>query len=222
MSFSDRLESLTQQISHSMAQGPLTSSAKPPIIIGASKTQPITQLQNAIHAGLTHFGENRVQEAQEKWPTLRAAHPDITLHLIGPLQSNKAKEAVALFDVIHTLDRPKLADALKHAMHAQDKSCRLLVQVNTGEEPQKAGVIPQDLPPLLAYCAQLHLPIVGLMCIPPADLAPAPHFALLRQLAERHHLPELSMGMSEDAAIAARFGATMVRVGRHLFGERTG
>ena len=193
-----------------------------PMLIGASKTQPVAVLERAIAAGLKNFGENKIQEAQEKWPTLKTAHPEMTLHCIGPIQSNKAEDALRLFDVIHTIDREKLVDAVvKAAQKGIDISAkRFLVQVNTGEEPQKAGVLPEGLPELLAYCEKVGLPIHGLMCIPPADTPAAPHFALLHKLAKRHGLAELSMGMSSDYQEAARLGATMVRVGTSLFGAR--
>lgn len=174
----------------------------------------------ALTLGVTEFGENRVQEAQEKWPALKAASPQVRLHLIGPLQSNKAAEAVALFDVIQTVDRPSLLAALAKEMAKQQRQPQLLVQVNTGEEPQKAGVAPKELPDLLAEAARLGLSITGLMCVPPHEQHPAPHFALLRKLAERHGLTELSMGMSGDMETAIRLGATMVRVGTALFGPR--
>src|SRR6185312_12391039 len=164
-----------------------------------------------LEAGHRVFGENRVQEAQGKWPALRCDYPDIELHLIGPLQTNKVRDAVGLFDVIHTLDRLRLADALRAAGRKPD----LLVQVNTGEEPQKAGVAPTDAPALIA--AAKDLPVKGLMCIPPADIAPAPHFALLAKIACEHGLAWLSMGMSADFETAISFGATHVRVGTALF-----
>jgi pyridoxal phosphate enzyme (YggS family) len=191
-----------------------------PVLIGASKTQPAQMLEAAIRLGLTDFGENKVQEAYAKWPALTAANPAVRLHLIGPLQSNKAREAVALFDVIHTVDRLKIADALAAAMEKEGRRPALLVQVNTGEEPQKSGVLPKELPALLAHCDALSLPIIGLMCVPPDGLNPAPHFALLAKLARRHALPELSMGMSGDYETALRLGATMIRVGTALFGQR--
>jgi pyridoxal phosphate enzyme (YggS family) len=195
------------------------SSLRLPIIVAASKTVSATTLEQAITLDITDFGENKVQEAYEKWPALKAQHPDVRLHLIGALQSNKAKEALALFDVIHTVDRPKLVDALVKAAPDFARH-RFLIQVNTGSEPQKAGVLPEDLPALLNYCAEKGLNISGLMCIPPAATPAAPHFALLKKLADRHGLAELSMGMSSDYAVAARMGATMVRIGTALFGER--
>lgn len=192
-----------------------------PTIIGASKSQPAPVLEEALAAGLRQFGENKVQEAQAKWPALKAAHPGITLHLIGSLQSNKAADAVALFDVIQTIDRVKIADAIAGEMARQGRDLKLLIQVNTGEEPQKGGVTPRELPALIAHYRNEGLPgLMGLMCVPPADVNPAPHFALLQKMAAEHGLPWLSMGMSSDYAIAVRFGATHVRIGTALFGER--
>ena len=189
-------------------------------LIAVTKTHGPEDILSALIAGQRVFGENRVQEAQGKWPALRADYADIELHLIGPLQSNKAREAVALFDAIHTLDRPKLADALCAEMGKQGRSPFLFIQVNTGEEPQKAGVGPRDADALIAHARALGLPLKGLMCIPPAADAPAPHFALLQKIAADHDLPLLSMGMSGDFEIAIRFGATHVRVGSAIFGER--
>lgn len=191
-----------------------------PRLVGASKGQPVELLEEAIGLGLRDFGENRVQEAEQKWQKLKEKHPDVRLHLIGSLQSNKAAEAVALFDVIQTVDRPKIADALAQEMAKQGRRPHLLIQVNIGEEQQKAGVLPQDLPALLAHCHTLGLTISGLMCVPPAEHNPAPYFALMKKLANRYSLPELSMGMSGDFETALRLGATMVRVGTALFGER--
>jgi pyridoxal phosphate enzyme (YggS family) len=190
-------------------------------LIAVSKTVPAAIIEEAIEAGQRLFGENRVQEAHGKWPALKALHPDLELHLIGPLQSNKVKEAVALFDVIETLDRPKLARALAEEMESQGKHPRLFVQVNTGEEPQKAGVAPDETVSFIALCREtLNLKIDGLMCIPPFDEEPSLHFALLAKLADELGLGELSMGMSGDFAKAIAFGATYVRVGTAIFGER--
>jgi PLP dependent protein len=189
-------------------------------LIAVSKTHDATAIAPVIAAGQRHFGENRVQEAQTKWPALKAATPDIVLHLIGALQSNKAEEAVALFDEIHVLDRASLAEALAKAMAKLGKRPALYVQVNTGAEPQKSGVLPADLPALLEQCRKLELPVVGLMCLPPAAEEPAPHFALLAKLARRHALPKLSMGMSGDFEHAIGQGATHVRVGSAIFGAR--
>jgi len=189
-------------------------------LVGASKTQPEALLRAAIGLGLSDFGENRVQEAQEKWPALKTEYPAIRLHLIGPLQSNKAEDAVALFDVIHTIDRLKITDALAAACKKAGKHPQFLVQVNTGEEPQKAGVTPRDVKNLVDHCRALGLNVVGLMCVPPAGINPAPHFALLAKMARELGLSELSMGMSDDYEVALRLGATMIRVGTALFGER--
>jgi hypothetical protein len=174
----------------------------------------------ALHAGQRVFGENRVQEAAAKWPALRAEWPGLELHLIGPLQSNKTGEAVALFDVIETVDRPKLAATLAGEMARAGRWPPCLIQVNTGEEPQKAGVAPAEAPALIELARTLKLPLKGLMCIPPAGQPPAPHFALLARIAGRHGLDWLSMGMSGDFETAIRLGATHVRVGSAIFGER--
>ena len=189
-------------------------------MIGASKTQPVELLEAAISLGLTDFGENKVQEAQAKWPSLKARYPKVRLHLIGPLQSNKAADAVELFDIIQTVDRPKIADALAAACQKTGKRPEMLIQVNTGEEPQKAGAAPREVTALLAHCRALGLPIIGLMCVPPDGVNPAPHFALLKKMADELGLCELSMGMSGDFETAIRLGATMVRIGTALFGSR--
>ena len=190
-------------------------------LIAVSKTVPAAVIEEAIEAGQRRFGENRVQEALGKWPALKELHADIELHLIGPLQSNKVREAVALFDVIETLDRPKLARALAAEMERQGTRPRLFVQVNTGEEPQKAGIAPEETASFVALCRDtFNLDIDGLMCIPPFDEEPAMHFALLAKLADELGIDELSMGMSGDFAKAVAFGATYVRVGTAIFGER--
>jgi hypothetical protein len=189
-------------------------------LVAVTKTHGAERIRPAIEASHRVFGENRVQEASRKWPELKAEFNRIELHLIGPLQTNKVKEAVRLFDVIQTLDRPKLAKALADEMARSGRSLRFFVQVNTGEEPQKAGVSPSQAPELLAVCGDLGLPVAGLMCIPPIDQAPAPHFALLREIAKQHGLDQLSMGMSDDFETAIRFGATHVRVGTAIFGPR--
>ena len=189
-------------------------------LVAVTKTHGAERIRPALTAGHRVFGENRVQEAAGKWPALKAVHPDIELHLIGPLQTNKVKDAVQLFDVIETLDRPKLAHALAAEVARSSRSPRLFVQVNTGEEPQKAGVAPTQASELLATCRDLNLSIAGLMCIPPLDQAPAPHFALLREIARAQGLTELSMGMSDDFESAIRFGATHVRIGTAIFGPR--
>ncbi|MFE2752596.1 YggS family pyridoxal phosphate-dependent enzyme [Actinosynnema sp. NPDC059335] len=190
-------------------------------LVAASKTVPPEVLDVAIAAGQLVYGENRVQEAKAKWPGLRDRHPDVELHLIGPLQGNKVRDAVALFDAIHSLDRPALAAALARQCAAQGRQPRLLVQVNTGAEPQKAGVLPDAVDAFLDTCREEHgLAVSGLMCIPPADEPPEPHFALLADLAARNGLAVLSMGMSSDHTTAIRAGATHVRVGSAIFGAR--
>lgn len=190
-------------------------------VVAVSKTHGEDRMLPVLEAGHRHFGENRVQEAQMKWPALKDRFPDIELHLIGPLQSNKAGDAVALFDVIETIDRPKIAKAIAAAIEKQGRRPALLVQVNTGEEPQKAGVAPDEADAFIRECADEHgLKIAGVMCIPPASEPPAPHFALLRKIAERNGLAIVSMGMSGDYPIAAQLGATHVRVGSAIFGER--
>jgi PLP dependent protein len=191
-------------------------------ITAVTKKQSAERILPALAAGQRVFGENRVQEAQEKWPALREQFPDIELRLIGPLQSNKAADAVRLFDVIETVDRPKIARALAQEMEKQGRRLKLLVQVNIGEEDQKAGVGPSDADAFLALCREQHgLTIDGLMCIPPADDDPAPYFALLAKIGARNGLAELSMGMSADYRIAAQLGATSVRIGTSIFGART-
>ena len=189
-------------------------------LMAVSKVHPVEALLEAYAAGHRLFGENRVQEFAGKQPAV--AHlTDLEMHLIGPLQSNKAREAIELFDVIHSLDRPKLAQALRTEIDRVGRAPVCFVQVNTGEEPQKAGTVPQDAPAFIALCREeLKLPVEGLMCIPPADEPPAPHFALLAKLARPEGLRYLSMGMSADFEIAIRFGATHVRVGTAIFGER--
>ena len=219
-SLAARLSSLRGAMQAARELSPIA--AEHPQLVAASKTQPADVLEEAIALGITDFGENKVQEAQAKWPALKAAHPEVTLHLIGPLQSNKAADAVALFDVIQTIDREKIASAVAQEIKAQARHVRCLIQVNTGQEEQKGGIAPAGLGPLLAHCAQVGLTISGLMCIPPANQNPAPHFALLNQLAKQHALPELSMGMSDDFADAIRLGATAVRIGTKLFGARQG
>lgn len=189
-------------------------------LVAVSKMQPPEKITALLAAGQRVFGENRVQEAQERWAALRASTPDLVLHLIGPLQTNKARDAVALFDVIESVDRPDIVRALAREMKKQGRDLPCFVQVNTGAEPQKAGVWPDDLPALLALCAQEGLWVTGLMCIPPVTEPPALHFAFLRQLAQQHGLAQLSMGMSSDYEKAVALGATHVRVGTALFGAR--
>jgi pyridoxal phosphate enzyme (YggS family) len=190
-------------------------------LVAVSKTHGADRVRELLAAGQRVFGENRVQEAEEKFPALRAEYPDLELHLIGPLQTNKAREAVALFDVIQSVDRDRLAATLAKEMARAGRRPDCFIQVNTGEEPQKAGVLPADLESFVAACRDTHkLPIVGLMCIPPVDEEPALHFALLAKMAARHGLARLSMGMSADYETAVRLGATHVRVGSALFGAR--
>ena len=190
-------------------------------LVAVSKTHPAERVRDALAVGHRVFGENRVQEAQGKYPNLRPDYPDLRLHLIGPLQTNKAVDAVRLFDVIETVDRPKLADALAAAMDKTGRRPACFVQVNTGNEPQKAGVTPADADALIAECrTRFHLPLVGLMCIPPVDAPPEPHFDMLREIARRNDLAQLSMGMSGDYEVAIARGATSVRVGTAIFGAR--
>jgi PLP dependent protein len=190
-------------------------------LVAVSKTFDVDAIRPVIAAGQRVFGENRVQEGQAKWPILKQETAGIELHLIGPLQSNKAAEAVALFDVIETVDREKIAAALAHEMTRQGRKLRLYVQVNIGLEPQKAGVAPAETATFVRHCREdLALEIEGLMCIPPAEDHPGPYFALLRKLAEESHVAKLSMGMSADFETAVQFGATSVRVGSAIFGTR--
>jgi pyridoxal phosphate enzyme (YggS family) len=190
-------------------------------LVAVSKTVPESGIREALAAGQRLYGENRVQEAQAKFPQLKTEFPDLELHLIGPLQTNKVKDAVALFDCIQTLDRARLADALAAERDKSGKCPALFLQVNTGEEPQKAGVPPREAMQMIAYARKLELPLEGLMCIPPAGDDAAPHFALLAKIARDHGLPNLSMGMSGDFELAVKFGATHVRVGTAIFGART-
>jgi pyridoxal phosphate enzyme (YggS family) len=190
-------------------------------LIAVSKTFPAEAIEPVLEAGQRVFGENYVQEAKAKWAPLRQRHPDIELHMIGPLQSNKAQDAVRLFEMIHTLDRESLAAALAKEIAKVERPPRLLVQVNTGEEPQKGGVMPAEADAFIAACREKHrLNLEGLMCIPPADAPPSPHFALLAKIAKRNGLKALSMGMSADFTAAIQLGATHVRVGSAIFGVR--
>jgi len=190
-------------------------------LVAVSKTFDADAITPVIEAGQLVFGENRVQEAKAKWPPLVSAYPGTELHLIGPLQSNKVKDAVALFDAIHSVDRASLCEALAREFKSQERRPRLFVQVNTGEEPQKAGVPPADADSFIAGCREkYHLPISGLMCIPPVNDPPAPHFALTAKIAARNGLKNLSMGMSADFAVAIALGATHVRIGSAIFGKR--
>ena len=191
-------------------------------LIAVSKTKPRDLIEKALEAGQRLFGENRVQEAQEKWGDLKKTYPDIQLHLIGPLQTNKVSTAVGLFDVIQTIDRVKLAKAVARHMDQSGRRPQCFVQVNTGKELQKAGILPEETDEFIQFCKlQLHLPIEGLMCIPPHEDEPSLHFGLLREIALRNNISELSMGMSADYKIAIQFGATYVRIGTAIFGSRT-
>jgi pyridoxal phosphate enzyme (YggS family) len=190
-------------------------------LVCVTKTIPADRIRPVIEAGERIFGENRVQEAHGKWPDLKAEYPEIELHLIGPLQTNKAREAVALFEVIETLDRPSLAKAVAAEIQRAGRAPKLFVQVNTGAEPQKAGVLPEVADAFIAQCrAEYGLELVGLMCIPPIDEQVSPHFALLAKIAARNGLLQLSMGMSADYGLAIQLGATHVRIGSAIFGER--
>ena len=189
-------------------------------LVAVSKTHPAEAIEPLLVEGQRHFGENRVQEAQDKWPALRERYPDVTLHLVGQLQSNKAEDAVELFDVIHSLDRPSLVKALAKAFEKTGKRVPCFIQVDVGDEPQKGGCAVAELPALIAQAREAGIPLVGLMCLPPADIEPAPFFALLDKLARDHGLEGRSMGMSGDYETAILLGATHVRVGTALFGAR--
>lgn len=216
--FAENLAAIRARLEAALKEAGRTA---PVEIVAVSKMQGEAKLREALAAGQRVFGENRVQEAKAKWPALRKDYPDVELRLIGPLQSNKAGEAVALFDVIETVDRPKIARALAEEAKRQGCAPRFLIQVNTGAEPQKAGALPEETDAFIRQCGdEFGLKIEGLMCIPPADEAPAPHFALLAKIAARNGLHVLSMGMSGDYDIAAQLGATHVRVGTALFGSR--
>ena len=193
----------------------------PVSLVAVSKRQPDTRIEAALAAGQRVYGENRVQEAQTRWAHRRYHHDDLSLHLIGPLQTNKAADAVALFDVIEVVDRPKLAKVLGDEMIRQNRQLECYIQVNTGEEAQKSGIAPEDADDFIAYCRDgAGLNITGLMCIPPVDEEAAMHFALLQTIAKRNHLSILSMGMSDDFEEAIAFGATAVRIGSAIFGAR--
>lgn len=216
---SPSLDAVEQEIARACADARRERSSV--TLIAVSKTFDADAIMPVIAAGQRVFGENRVQEAKGKWPDLMAAQAGIDLHLIGPLQSNKTKEAVALFDAIHSVDRASLCEALGKEFARQARRPELFVQLNTGEEPQKAGIAPSDADDFIARCRDQHgLTIAGLMCIPPVDDAPAPHFALTAKIAARNGLSKLSMGMSADFAIAIAMGATHIRVGSAIFGER--
>jgi len=190
-------------------------------LIAVSKVQPVERIQHVLQQGQRIYGENKVQEAQDKWPKLKEQFPDVKIHLIGPLQSNKVKPALALFDAIHTVDRPKLARKLATEIQSLGRAPQLFIQVNTGEEPQKSGILPVELDVFLKQCQQeFDLPIAGLMAIPPIKEAPSLHFALLAKMAQRNGLKGLSMGMSSDFESAIALGATHIRVGSAIFGAR--
>ena len=213
MTFADRRTQFLADIRDSQ-----TPSAR---LMAVSKMQPAEAIKDALAAGQRLFGENRVQDAEDRWTEYKHTIPDLDLHLIGPLQTNKADKAVALFDMIHSLDREKLAQILSQEMQKQQKHLPCLIQVNTGEEPQKSGILPCDLPDFLEFCRkECDLDIQGLMCIPPAQDPPALHFAFLKKLAKTHALSQLSMGMSTDYAKALKLGATYIRIGTALFGQR--
>jgi pyridoxal phosphate enzyme (YggS family) len=238
MTIAQKLAEIRQNIEKARKNSPLAHNQLE--MMAVSKGHGEGAILNAIEAGIVLFGENRVQEAQQKWPSIQKQHPRIKLHLIGPLQTNKVKDALELFDAIQTLDRPKLALAIAKEMemrrcgdmekekptfpHPNISSSShpiFYIQINTGEEPQKAGVIPSEADDFIRYCKNdLKLNVVGLMCIPPAEQVPAPHFAMLREIAKRNGLHELSMGMSGDYETAVRMGSSCVRIGTALFGER--
>ena len=219
MELQDRLNAVKAEIAK--AEKGAGREAGSATLVAVSKTFEADEIRPALEAGQRVFGENKVQEAKAKWPGLREAFSGIELHLIGPLQSNKAGEAVALFDVIETIDREKIARAIAEEMAKQGRRPKLYVQVNTGLEPQKAGIAPDDTVAFVNLCRdELSLPVIGLMCIPPAEENPGPHFALLAKLADRCGLSKLSMGMSSDYQTAIEFGATSVRVGSAIFGNR--
>ncbi|MBD8556745.1 YggS family pyridoxal phosphate-dependent enzyme [Rhizobium sp. CFBP 8762] len=219
MDLPERLNDIRDRITHAEKEAGREDGSV--TLVAVSKTFGADVAGQAIDAGQRVFGENRVQEAQGKWPALKQAFPDLELHLIGPLQSNKAADAVALFDVVETIDREKIARAIAAEITQQNRPVRVYVQVNTGLEPQKAGIAPDDTVAFVALCRdELGLTVEGLMCIPPADENPGPHFALLRKLAAESGVEKLSMGMSGDFETAIPFGATSVRVGSAIFGQR--
>lgn len=215
----ERWREITNRIESARKNSP--AGAKSAVLVAVAKAHPAESMLPLLSAGHRAFGENKVQEAEAKWPGLRAKFPGIELHLIGSLQSNKAQEALELFDVIETVDRPSLVDALaKERAKASLRCSQFWVQVNIGEEKQKGGVLPLELPSLLAHCKAKGLSITGLMCVPPAEENPAPYFALLHKMGKEHGIHNLSMGMSGDYEVAVRLGATHVRVGTALFGQR--
>jgi len=218
MSFEQNLAEIEDRISRACQKAEREDR---PELVAVSKRQPVDRIEAALSAGVRVFGENRVQEAQERWSARRETYPDLKLRLIGPLQSKKSEDAVALFDTIDVLDREKLCRTIADAVQKLGRSPEILVQVNTGEEDQKSGVLPDDLDTFLTEtCPNYDIKPVGLMCIPPADEPAGPHFALLGKFAERYGLSQLSMGMSNDFETAILFGATQIRVGSALFGER--
>ena len=215
----DRLAAIRQEMARIAQRS--NRSAGDVELLCVSKTQNNSRILEALAAGQRLFGENRVQEAQDKWPALKQLYPDAKLHLIGPLQSNKARQAVDLFDVIETIDRPKIAEALAHEIQKAGKTVELYIEINIGSEPQKAGILPQSADHFIKQCREDYgLNVRGLMCIPPQGQQAAPHFALLAQIAKRNGLSGLSMGMSADYPIAIQLGATIIRLGMAIFGER--
>lgn len=221
MNIKDNVREIVANIEKAKADSPI--SAVKVSLLAASKVQDASAIEEAIAAGITCFGENRVQEAREKWLGLREKYPHIKLHLIGALQTNKMKQALESFYVIQSLDRVELAEEIAkiRKTNGGGRTTEFYIQVNTGEEPQKAGVLPEKADEFITYCIRdLGLPVVGLMCVPPANQPPAPHFALLREIALRNNLLNLSMGMSGDYETAIRMGATCVRIGSGIFGER--
>jgi hypothetical protein len=214
-----RLEEVRQAIARAAARA--SRSAADVTLIAVSKTHPSATIRPLLEAGHRDFGENRVQEAAEKWPALKSEFPDVRLHLIGRLQSNKAEEATELFDSIHSVDRPSLVEAIARSAERGGRTPATFIQVNIGDEPQKGGCATKELPALLGLCSAAAMPVGGLMAIPPADVEAAPYFAMLARLARRHSLSGLSMGMSSDFATAVTLGATHVRVGTALFGARS-
>lgn len=220
--FMNQIANNLQAVDARLAKAARLASRKPETarLIAVSKTHPKEAVEAALEAGQRVFGENRVQEAAGKFPALREKWPEIELHLIGPLQTNKVADAVALFDVIQTLDRPKLAEALAKEIQKQGRAPGLYLEVNIGREPQKAGLLPEETGEFLTFCRSLSLQISGLMCLPPQEDNPAPHFKNLAAMAASLHLPHLSMGMSADFETAIAYGATEVRVGTAIFGER--
>lgn len=236
MNLEEKLSLIRQSIENAQVSSPI--SAPGITLLAVSKTQPVAIIEEAIAAGISCFGENRVQEAQEKWVGLKDKYK-VKLHLIGPLQTNKVRQALELFDVIQTLDRESLALALSAELkkslesgvlslgknnktqNSKLKTHSFYIQVNTGKEPQKAGILPENADGFISYCRNLELPVVGLMCVPPVEQPPAPHFALLREIAMHNNLSEISMGMSDDFEVAVRMGSSCVRLGTILFGKRT-